>query len=257
MRTMFAIAGAIAATAAPAAAQTSTTTVTRTTRPGVVVTTSQGGYAPAPYPVYAAPPQDGPYIPYEPLPSDAEVFGGLRLEVQAGFDRIGGDDQVLFDGDDGSKNGLTYGGEAGFDVPLGRTLLVGGYVGVEGSTVEDCFALIGSTNCATAPLSLTAGGRVGVTLGRDTLLYAKGGYTRGRVELESNRTTLPPTTVSLRQNLNGYHVGGGLERQFSRNAYGKIEYVYTRLRGFDFTTLPGPEDDFDRHQVKLGLGLRM
>ena len=56
---------------------------------------------------------------------------------------------------------------------------------------------------------------------------------------------------------NGYHVGGGLERQFSRNAYGKIEYVYTRLRGFDFTTLPGPEDDFDRHQVKLGLGLRM
>lgn len=256
MKTLIAFAGLVAA-AAPAAAQTETT-VTRTTRPGVVVTTTQhGGYAP--YPVYAAaPPQDGPYIPYEPLPSDAEVFGGVRIEVQAGFDRIGGDDQVLFLEDDGSRNGFSYGGEAGFDVPVGRTLLVGGYVGVEGSTVEECFDLIGASGCSRAPLSLTAGGRVGLALGGGTLIYAKGGYTRGRVTFDSTRTTFPVTTITARENLDGFHVGGGIERQFTRNAYGKVEYVYTRLRGFDaLTTAGAPADEFDRHQVKLGLGLRM
>lgn len=236
---------ALAFVALPAAAQQTHTTVTRTTRPGVVVTTQTGGY-----PVYAAPvPQDGPYLPYEPLPSDAEVFGGLRLEVQAGYDRLSGD--IV------TKEGVTYGGEAGFDVPVGRSLLIGGYVGAEGSSGEACTTLIGATNCYRAPLSLTAGGRVGIAVGPETLLYVKGGYSRGRIAYDSTRTTNPPSILSLRQNLNGYHLGGGVEQQFSPSAYGKIEYVYTKLRGFDVTTLPGPTEDFERHQVKLGLGVRM
>jgi opacity protein-like surface antigen len=58
--------------------------------------------------------------------------------------------------------------------------------------------------------------------------------------------------------LNGFHVGGGLKKQFGRNAYGKVEYDYTRLRGYDALSIPGvPDDEFDRHQVKLGLDLRM
>ncbi len=246
---MKAIAAVVLATVAlPAAAQQTHTTVTRTTRPGIVVTTHTGGY-PA-YPVYAAPaPQDGPYLPYEPLPSDAAVFGGLRLEVQAGYDRVEG--EVL------TKDGITYGGELGLDVPLGRTLLVGGYVGAEGASGEVCATLIGATNCLRTPLALTAGGRVGLALGPGTLLYAKGGYTRGRVVLDSVRTTNPPSLVSLRQSLDGFHVGGGIEQRFGPAAYGKVEYVYTKLRGFDVSTLPGPTEDFDRHQVKLGLGLRM
>lgn len=229
---------AVAATlaAAPAAAQDRV----------IVTTTHHGGYVPAPYPPA---PQRAPYMDYEPLPTDAEVFGGLRIEVQAGYDRLEGD--IVTD------DGVTYGAEAGFDVALGRSLLVGGYAGVEGSTVEACSALIGATNCYRTPLALTLGGRVGVTLGHDTLLYAKGGYTRGRVAYESARTTLPPSTFEVRQNLDGWHVGGGLERRFTRNAYGKVEYVYTRLRGLDVTTLPGPTEDLDRHQVKVGLGLRM
>jgi len=255
VRTLLA-ATALVALATPALAQTHTT-VTRTTRPGVTVTTTTPP-AYAPYPVYAAPePQDGPYLPYEPLPADAAVFGGIRIEAQLGFDRIGGDDQVLFDSDGGSKNGVSYGGEAGFDVALGRTLTLGGYVGYEGSSVEECFSLIGSNNCAKAPHSFTAGGRVGFALGRNALLYGKGGYTRGRVELVTTPVVVNPVPIDYSQTLDGWHAGGGLETRFGRNAYGKLEYVYTRLRGFDFTTLPGPEDAFDRHQVKLGLGLRL
>ncbi|MBM3928845.1 MAG: hypothetical protein FJ335_10365, partial [Sphingomonadales bacterium] len=99
---LIATAAVLASIALPATAQQTHTTVTRTTRPGVVVTTQTGGY-----PAYAVPlPQDGPYLPYEPLPSDAEVFGGLRVEVQAGYDRLSGD--IV------TKDGVTYGGEAGF-----------------------------------------------------------------------------------------------------------------------------------------------
>ena len=257
MKTLLAAAGLITAVA-PAAAQTRTeTTVTRTTtRPGVVVTTHTDGYAPAP--VYAPPPQDTPYLPYEPLPSDAEAFGGARIEVLAGFDRIGGDDQVLFDRNDGSRNGFTYGGEAGFDVPVGRTLLIGGYAGAEGSTVKECFALFGASGCARAPFSFTAGGRIGIAASPSTLVYVKGGYTRSRIKFDATLVTNPPRVVEDSQMLNGFHVGGGLEQRFGANAYGKIEYDYTRLRGYDALSAPGTTDDeFNRHQVKLGLGLRM
>lgn len=188
-----------------------------------------------------------PYIAYEPLPSDAAVFSGVRIEVQAGYDRINDESGLVFADNGDGDDGVTYGGEVGFDLPVGRSLLLGGYAGLAGSTTEDCFGGV----CTKPELTFTAGGRVGFALSPFTMVYAKGGYSRTRIELAT-------PSFTDRDSVDGYHLGGGIEARFSPGAYGKLEYVYTQLRDYPvFSTGGGAGVDLDRHQVVAGLGLRL
>jgi outer membrane immunogenic protein len=88
------------------------------------------------------------------------------------------------------------------------------------------------------------GARVGTTVGANTLLYAKAGYTNARV-----RTTYdgPGTALDfdVGENLDGFRVGAGAEFALGPNSFLKTEYRYSNY-----------EQDFAKHQVVAGFGFR-
>jgi outer membrane immunogenic protein len=193
-----------------------------------------------------------PAYAQEPVQSP---FTGARVEGRVGFDRAevsvddGTDD--LSDG----KSGVVYGGEAGFDFDLGNVVL-GAYAGIEGSSVKACSELFGQDElCLKAGRNITVGGRVGVPLGSRSLLYAKGGYSNGKVKVTYEDFENIIDDVSDSQNLDGFHVGGGIETLFGERAYGKLEYVYTGYNSGDEgdDTISG---DLNRHQVVAAVGIR-
>ncbi|HEX5184916.1 MAG TPA: porin family protein [Allosphingosinicella sp.] len=166
------------------------------------------------------------------------TFTGFRIEGLAGWDhpRVPND----------HANGFLYGVGAGYDYQAGRVVF-----GVEGeasdSTAKRCVAGVltaGDDLCARAGRDLYVGGRVGAVVAPTTLLYAKAGYTNGRIDADY-------TTVSGvgdfrdHRDLNGFRVGGGIEQAIGRNAYVKAEYRYSNY-----------EQNVDRHQVVAGFGFR-
>jgi outer membrane immunogenic protein len=165
-------------------------------------------------------------------------FTGFKVEGLAGWDhpRVPGD----------HANGVTYGVGAGYDYQTGGVVL-----GIEGeasdSTTKRCvggFAIAGDNLCASAGRDLYVGGRVGAAVAPNTLLYAKAGYTNGRI----NTDYTTPTGVGAfrdHRNLNGFRVGGGIEQSLGGNAYVKAEYRYSNY-----------EQNVDRHQVVAGVGFR-
>lgn len=226
--------------------------------PTTVIVTTTNWQAPPPPP--QEPDEDyQPRIPYAPLPFDAAVFSGVRIEAQAGWDayRNRRADDLIFGRDGGSRDGFTYGGELGFDVPLGRSVTLGGYGGIEGTTIDPCYDLFGSRLCATPKLGFTAGGRLGVAVGRGALLYAKGGYSLSRLRVTVT-DPIPANNFRSTGNIDGFHVGAGVEAALSGRVYGKLEYVYTRFGGYDDEDLGADSSiNVDRHQVKAGVGVRL
>ena len=211
---------------------------------------AQAQYGPRPGPPPA-------YLPYPDLPTDDRVFAGARAEVHVSYDRLLA---RLADGDDFAprrRDGVGYGGEVGYDFAVGGVTL-GGYASADGSTIRECQTLpagtigAGGDICLRPGRTLAVGGRVGVPVGASTLLFAKGGYSNGVIRLSYGGA--PGLDVALRQELNGYHVGAGVETLLSARAYGKLEYLYTRLRRFQDDGDGGT--DFDRHQVQAALGVR-
>lgn len=206
---------------------------------------------------YASPPP--PYVPYAEVPRDDAVFTGLRVEARLSYDHIEAD-LVGFDRNvsdvlnTGKRDGLGYGGEVGFDLPLGGIVL-GAYAGLDGSTIRQCATALTETLCLRPGRSVTAGGRIGVPINRSVLLYAKGGYTNGQIRYDYNDTSVGGSAESVRMNMDGYHVGAGVEAALTRNTYGRLEYVYTKLRGARDED-DGSHLDFNRQQVQAGFGLR-
>ncbi|MBL7598920.1 porin family protein, partial [Escherichia coli] len=85
---------------------------------------------------------------------------------------------------------------------------------------------------------LYVGARVGFTVGGNALIYAKGGYTNGRITGETGN-------VRVSDNLDGFRLGAGVEHAFGQRLYGKVEYRYSNY-----------SQDVERHQVLAGLGVR-
>lgn len=173
------------------------------------------------------------------MAQDKAPFTGVRVEGLAGWDRpnVSG----VHD------NGIVYGVGAGYDFQAGGVVL-----GVEGeasdSTSDKCvggFIVAGDRACSNAGRDLYVGGRVGGVVGANTLLYAKAGYTNGRINTNYTGVTGGPSSFRLHQDLDGVRVGAGLEHAVGRNAFVKAEYRYSNY-----------EHDVDRHQVVAGFGFR-
>jgi outer membrane immunogenic protein len=173
------------------------------------------------------------------MAQDKAPFTGVRVEGIAGWDRpnVAGV----------KDNGIVYGVGAGFDFQTGGVVL-----GVEGeasdSTSKKCvgaFIVAGDRACSNAGRDLYAGGRIGGVVGANTLVYAKAGYTNGRINTDYTGATGGPASFRLHQNLDGVRVGGGVEHSLGGNAFVKAEYRYSNY-----------EHDVDRHQVVAGFGLR-
>ena len=165
---------------------------------------------------------------------------GLRIEGLVGYDRV--------DVEDEGSDGVAYGAAVGYDVQAGNAV-----VGIEGeiseSTVDECVTgvgIVGDELCAQMGRDLYVGGRAGTVVGRNTLLYAKAGYTNARTRLQYEDGT-PGTALDFEdsRNLDGIRAGAGAEFGIGPNSYIKTEYRYSNY-----------EDGFDRHQAVAGFGFR-
>jgi len=191
-------------------------------------------------------------------------FTGLRVEGLVGYDsaRPGSDDDIDNADDlDQSIDDVTYGVGVGYDMNLGGVV-----VGVEGewmqSEAKTDFDTFGFTEFGVANIDagrdLYAGIRVGVPVGSNALVYAKGGYTNAKFNvLATDNTTDTETDLDL----DGWRAGAGVEFGITDNIYIKGEYRYSNYQRGSVEAPSGMDSDrfdvdVDRHQGVVGVGVR-
>lgn len=159
--------------------------------------------------------------------SEDKPFEGFHVAAVTGWDHV----------DDGvdKEDGVTGGVAAGYDFQLKDAGVV---LGLEGeatlATTERCVG----TSCIKAGRDLYAGARVGIPVSDTVMVYAKGGYTNARANYTLNGTTV--TT----DDLDGVRAGVGIEGVVGKLLL-RVEYRYSNY-----------EQDFERHQVVAGVGIR-
>ena len=174
--------------------------------------------------------------------------GGARIEA-----RVGVDDVVLKSGGaSDSKVGLAYGTELGYDYATKSGFVIGAYAGIEGATTKDCAVSGTQTACIKAGRNITVGVRAGGIVAGG-LLYAKGGYTNGRVTATFTDTAVPANNASASGNADGWHLGAGYEFTISEHTYAKVEYLYT---DYSVDNTLGSTVGLQRHQGLVGFGYR-
>lgn len=190
-------------------------------------------------------------------------FNGPRVGAILGYDALqpGSTEDSDIRGDDQTADGLVYGGDVGWDFQR-RNMVFGVEGEVTGSTSKVNNSPVDPNSFGygrvKAGRDLYLGARVGALLTPNTLLYAKGGYTNGRLDLTRGDGTI---TLDRHFNLDGYRVGAGVEQAMGRRAYVKAEYRYSnygnaRLEYPNGTNTDNFSVDTDRHQVVVGAGIR-
>lgn len=197
--------------------------------------------------------------------SPAQTFSGPRVGVVFGYDKSRSGSTVDQDNTQDRKqslDGLLYGGEIGYDIPLGSNLVVGADAELTDSTAKwtDTFEPnTFSLGRVSAGRDIYVGGRIGYAMSPRSMIYAKGGYTNARYNLQSSDGSI---VQDQRLDTDGYRVGGGLEYAFSPKTFGRIEYRYSNYKKGEFDFNAGTPDsarfniDTDRHQVVASYGLR-
>ncbi|MBN8809177.1 MAG: porin family protein [Sphingomonas sp.] len=199
--------------------------------------------------------QDGP------PPSDA-TFTGFRAGAILGYDRLqpGKVPNSSID-DSNSADGLTYGGDVGYDISSNRWVF-----GVEGEVTGSTSKVTNNPSAAgalgygrvKAGRDIYGGVRAGYRVAPATLIYVKGGYTNQRLDLVASNGT---TETGQHFNLDGWRAGIGLEQSIGTNTYAKIEYRYSnygqaRLEYANGSNTNNFSVDTDRHQAVVGVGFR-
>jgi outer membrane immunogenic protein len=196
---------------------------------------------------------------------EASPFTGFRVEGIGGYDILKSgnkdDDGTDTSDDEGDESieGALYGVGVGFDFDLGGLV-----AGVEGefseSTGKQEF-----DETLDAPFSgriktgrdLYIGGRLGVRAAPSTLIYGKAGYTNTKVDARFEDVGTLANTVDFDDKVDGWRLGAGVEQLFGPNAYGKLEYRYSKYGDLEFNNSDLEADiDLDRHQVVAAIGFR-
>ena len=178
----------------------------------------------------------------------AEFKGGARIEARAGVDDV----VMKASGNSESKVGFVYGTELGYDYATQSGFVIGAYAGIEGATTKDCAVSGTQSACIKAGRNITVGVRAGGVVAGG-LLYAKGGYTNGRLTATFTDSAHPANNVSASGNADGWHLGAGYEMGISAHTYAKIEYVYTH---YSVDNTLGSSISLQRHQGLVGFGYR-
>jgi outer membrane immunogenic protein len=181
----------------------------------------------------------------------AAQFNGPRIEGRVGLDRVGISASATGEPDfRDNATGESFGGEVGYDANLGG-IVVGAYGGIDFSTARFCDAEDGEVGCLEVGRNFTGGLRTGAALSPSVLLYAKGGYSNGRLSIDFEGEEDEESSRSR----GGFHIGAGAEFALSRNAYFRAEYVHTR-----YGSLRDEEEELRlrtrRHQVIAAFGYR-
>ena len=198
--------------------------------------------------------------------SPAGSFAGPRIEAIAGYDhnRTGSSQDVDGTADvKESITGVTYGGGIGYDFAAGENLVVGAEAELTDSSAawdnDDGVPNTFTLGQVEAGRDIYVGGRIGYAMSPSTLVYVKGGYTNARYDLQGTDGTI---VQDQRLDTDGYRVGAGVEQKVGSNAFGKLEYRYSKYSEAEFDFEGGAPDsnrfniDTDRHQVVAAVGLR-
>ncbi|MDF2605762.1 outer membrane beta-barrel protein [Sphingomonas sp.] len=197
-------------------------------------------------------------------PAAAQSAGAIqssgRVEARFGWDR--GEfktelrDPLVDISDKNGKSGVTYGIEAGYDYVTDSRFLVGGYVGVEGSSIKDCATTpFGERDCLKGGRNFTVGARAGYVTDQG-VVYLKGGYSNGQLKFEAE-DFVDDERVRFKDNHGGFHLGAGGEVMVTNNVYGKLEYVFTNYSSDKFDDgITYAKFRPQRHQLVAGIGLR-
>lgn len=171
-------------------------------------------------------------------PAPAPGFSGFRVEGLVGWDHT----EIL--GDD--QGAPLYGVGIGYDYRTGRAVL-GLEAEASDSNNDGCLSNLispGDRFCTGTGRDLYIGARAGLVVGRNVLLFAKGGYVNTRFTSEYDPGAGGAVT-SARFNQDGLRIGGGAEFAIGRNAFIRAEARYTNYRDWG-----------DRAGVVGGFGFR-
>ncbi len=195
-------------------------------------------------------------------PAAAADHSGPRIEIRGGWDHVSLN-ETLSDGvtsvsNSAGKDGYAFGAEIGYDAQVTPLFTLGGYAGGDLSGTRKCGQIYGNDEaCIKSPRNFTVGARAGAIVGPFGLLYVKGGYSNGRLQVAYRDLVDPTNDFDAHTDRGGWHVGAGSEVSILRNGYFKVEYVYTRYDSYKVTEsgltykLGG-----DRNQVMAATGLR-
>ena len=190
------------------------------------------------------------------------TFTGPRVEAILGYDHVGaGSDVDNNNGrDDQSIDGLLYGVGAGYDINLGSAV-----VGVEGEYTDstaksDRYDLTDQFGFGRVSQGrdLYIGARAGILASPNTLVYVKGGYTNTKLNVLAGDTD---ETTDTAFKLDGWRIGGGVERAINQNTFAKLEYRYSKYDSAHIDYMDGATSsefdiDTDRHQVVASVDWR-
>ena len=174
------------------------------------------------------------------LAQDNPNLGGFHVDGIVGYDRSNIDNE--------HASGVTYGVGAGYDFRSGNAIF-----GVEAEASDSTAdrsvtgaVIAGDSLRVRAGRDLYVGGRVGVGVGGNSLIYAKAGYTNARFRADYDDGTVATVNdFAQRTNLDGIRAGVGAQIGVGSRAYLRTEYRYSNY-----------QDGVDRHQVVGGFGVR-
>jgi outer membrane immunogenic protein len=171
-------------------------------------------------------------------------FTGPRAEAIVGWDHVG-DDSIS----NGSRDGIVYGGQLGYDYQAGKAVfgIEGEITGASTRDTAEGVLVAGDRLRVSAGRDLYVGGRVGFVAGSRALIYAKGGYTNARFNTEYNSTA---SNIEDHDTVDGWRLGAGTEVKLNDKVYLKGEYRFSKYNSDSAGV------DAERHQVVGGVGIR-
>src|SRR5690606_11603223 len=179
------------------------------------------------------------FVALSTAPAFAQEFQGPYAGAQVGWNH----DKALGDKQDAVVGGVFV----GYDHQVAPNVVLG----VEGGFSlgeSDRIGPYGPDNTSLDPrYSFDAAARAGYVLGERNLLYVRGGYANTRARVARD---VGGIAVSDKDNLDGWFVGGGVERKLLDNVSTRLEYRYA-----DF----GDDNDigkYERHQILAGVAYR-
>lgn len=168
------------------------------------------------------------------VPALAQTPMGPRLEAHLGYDHVSQNGE--------SANGFAYGLGIGYDFAANGPLGFGVDAEIADSNSDYDTVYRGVRAELSAGRDIYVGGRATYALAPTMNLYLKAGYTNARVKAQAG---FGGGRWTLSENLDGLRIGAGWQIALTGNVYGLAEYRYSNY-----------EDDFSRHQVLAGAGIR-
>lgn len=185
-----------------------------------------------------------------------ETFNGPFVGIQGGWQQ---DRQTLDVGNSAaqasnSNDGLTYGGQLGYDLRLSPTVVLGGEVALTGRTGTGTLSDGINTYELRQGRTVAATARLGYLGTPNDLFYVRGGYANANYKID----TAFGGDVSADRD--GYTIGAGYERMLARNVSARVEYAYSDFGSDKSFGIAGPnavaELKYRRHAVTAGVNFR-